>query len=81
MLATPQERRPWLPVASVSRSLDGGLSLPADIAGEDLIRAMQAAPASEYVLVEADGSVYGVLTSDDVDRAFRASAGTSRGAP
>lgn len=33
---------------------------------------MQATPAAEYLLVEPDGSVYGVLLSVDVDRQFDA---------
>ena len=70
VLATPEERRPWLSVASVARRLESGMALSADLAGEDLVRAMQRVPAPEYVLTEADGSVYGVLTSNDVDRAF-----------
>ena len=48
--------------------------LPADIVGEDLVRAMSRNPAEEYVLVEEDGSIYGVLTTADVDRAFEAGA-------
>jgi hypothetical protein len=71
-VATPQERRAWIPVATVSRTLTKGTTLPADIAGEPLIRAMQSAPAAEYLLVEPDGSVYGVLLSADVDRQFNA---------
>jgi Zn-dependent protease/CBS domain-containing protein len=72
VLATPDERRPWLPVETVSRTIEPGLMLPADIAGEPMIRAMQRTPAKEYLLLEHDGSVYGVLVSDDVDRAFAA---------
>jgi Zn-dependent protease len=72
LLATPEERRPWLPVEAVARSIEPGLMLPADIAGEDLVRAMQRTPATEYLLLEADGGVYGVLTTSDVDRAFAA---------
>jgi Zn-dependent protease len=72
LLATPEERRPWLPVSTVARSVDHGLSLPVSIAGEELVRAITSAPASEYLLVEDDGSIYGVLTTGDVDRAFRA---------
>jgi hypothetical protein len=45
----------------------------ADLSGEPLIRAMQATPATEYLLLEPDGSVFGVLTSEDVDKAFAAS--------
>jgi Zn-dependent protease len=71
LLATPEDRRPWVPTSTVARDLAGGLSLPADIGGEDLVQAITRTPASEYVLVESDGSVYGVLTTADVDRAFR----------
>ena len=72
LLATPEERRPWVAVSTVARSVDHGLSLPVSISGEDLVRAITRAPASEYLLVEDDGSIYGVLTTGDVDRAFRA---------
>ncbi|MGH3444469.1 MAG: site-2 protease family protein, partial [Nocardioidaceae bacterium] len=72
VLATPEDRRPWLPVSSVSRTLEPGLRLPADIAGEALIRAMPKTPATEYLLVEADESIFGVLVTADVDRAFAA---------
>jgi hypothetical protein len=34
---------------------------------------MQRTPATEYLLVEPDGSIFGVLTTEDVDRAFAAS--------
>ncbi len=71
LLATPEERRPWVPVSSVSRSLVEGLSLPADIAGEELIVAISRRPADEYLLVETDGSIFGVLATADVDQAFR----------
>lgn len=71
LLATPQERRPWVPVSSVTRTLDAGLRLPADIGGEALVVAINRTPAAEYLLVEPDGSVYGVLATADVDRAFR----------
>jgi Zn-dependent protease/CBS domain-containing protein len=72
LAATPEERRPWVPVSAVTRTLEAGLTLPADAAGEALLRAMQRTPASEYLLVEADGSVYGVLSTRDVDKAFAA---------
>lgn len=72
VLATPEDRRPWLSVEAVSRTIEPGLTLSADIGGEPLLRAMQRTPATEYVLIEADGSIYGVLVADDVDRAFAA---------
>ena len=69
--ATPEERRPWVSTSSVARTLDARLQLPVAIAGEDLVSAISRYPAGEYLLVEDDGSVYGVLTTADVDRAFR----------
>jgi Zn-dependent protease len=72
LMATPEERRPWLAVSTVARGVDDGLSLPVGISGEELVRAMSRTPANEYLLLEDDGSVYGVLTMADVDEAFRA---------
>ena len=69
--ATPEESRPWIPVSAVSRTLDGGLTLPAGIYGEELILAMGRRQSDEYLLVEDDGSILGVLTTADVDKAFR----------
>ena len=74
LLATPEERRAWIPVSDVARTLEAGLVLPADIAGEELILAMSHTPAEEYVLVEEDGSLFGVLATVDVDRAFEEGA-------
>lgn len=70
VLATPDDRRPWMTAGSVARAVETGLTLPADIEGEGLIRAIQATPASEYVLLEGDGSVFGILVTHDVDLAF-----------
>jgi Zn-dependent protease/CBS domain-containing protein len=71
LAATPEERRPWLATSTVTRSVDDGLSLPVGLSGEELVRAMNRAPASEYLLLDDDGSLFGVLTTADVDRAFR----------
>lgn len=68
--AVPEQRRPWIEIGDVSRGLRPDLTLPADLSGEELIVALRRAPASEYLLVEPDGQVYGVLTVKDVDRAF-----------
>lgn len=74
LLSVPEERRPWVPVSSVSRSLHEGLVLPADASGEELILAMARTPSSEYALVEPDGTLYGLLATVDVDTAFEAGA-------
>lgn len=75
VLATPEARRASVPVSSVARTVQAGQSLPADAAGEELVLAMQRHPAPEYLLVEPDGRLYGVLVTGDVDRAFGAGAG------
>ena len=68
--ATPDERRPWVACSAVARDLRPGLLLDADLGGEDLLTAMRTTPATEYVLVEPSGDVYGVLATTDVDAAF-----------
>jgi len=70
LTSTPPDRRPWQPISSVSRTMEDGLVLSADLTGEDLVRAITRTPATEYLLVETDGSVYGVLSTADVDEAF-----------
>ncbi|UGQ10685.1 site-2 protease family protein [Yinghuangia sp. ASG 101] len=70
VVETPEQRRPWVSVGPLSRDLRPGMRVAADLAGEDLLTALRATPASEYLVVEADGSVYGVLARGDVERAF-----------
>lgn len=72
VLSTPAERRPWVPCGDLARRLEDGLSLSADLGGEELLRVMGRTPATEYLLTEADGSVFGVLVTADVDAAFKA---------
>ncbi|WKN50519.1 site-2 protease family protein [Nocardioides sp. Arc9.136] len=71
LLATPEDRRPWVATSTVARTLEDGLRLPASLSGEELVRAISRTPAAEYLLVEPDGAVFGVLSTADVDRAFR----------
>ena len=68
--ATPEERRPWIEVGALARTLEPNMVLSADLSGLDLIKAVQAAPASEYLLIEPSGQVYGVLAATDLDIAF-----------
>jgi len=69
-LLVSYERRPWIEVGSLARALEPGIVLSADLAGMDLIEAVQRAPASEYLLVEPSGQVFGVLATSDLDHAF-----------
>ncbi|GAB2862651.1 site-2 protease family protein [Nocardioides pacificus] len=71
LLATPEERRPWLPVSSIARSIEPGLTLSSSLSGEDLVVALGSTPASEYLVVDENGHLFGVLSTADVDRAFR----------
>jgi Zn-dependent protease len=68
--AVPAERRPWIAVESVARTLDRGRTLAADLAGDDVIRAVQANPAPSYLVVSGeDGQdVVGVLRTADLAR-------------
>jgi len=68
--ATPEERRPWIEVGSLARSLSPEMVLSANLSGMDLIKAVQQAPASEYLLIEPSGQVFGVLAAADLDMAF-----------
>ncbi|MDQ3664028.1 MAG: site-2 protease family protein [Actinomycetota bacterium] len=72
VLATPADRRPWVQTGTLARTVEPGLLLAADLEGEALFRAMKQMPASEYVLVEPDGSVHGLLVTNDVAEAFSA---------
>ena len=68
--ATPEERRPWIEVGTLARSLEPGMVLSADLSGMDLIQAVQQAPSSEYLLTEPSGRIFGVLAASDLDIAF-----------
>jgi Zn-dependent protease len=65
--AVPLERRPWVPVDSVARSIDPGRTLRADLSGEDVIKAVQANPAPTYLVVSG-ADVVGVLRTADLAR-------------
>jgi Zn-dependent protease len=70
VMATPPQRRPWIEVGSLARAIEPGIVLPADLSGIDLIEAVQRSPATEYLLIEPSGQVFGVLATSDLDHAF-----------
>jgi Zn-dependent protease/CBS domain-containing protein len=70
VMATPPQRRPWVETGSMARSIDPTLVLSADLQGMALLDAISRAPASEYLLVESSGQVYGVLAARDLDQVF-----------
>ena len=70
VMATPTERRPWIDVGTLARTIDPSLVLNADIGGMALLDALRRAPATEYLLTEESGEVYGVLAARDLDQVF-----------
>lgn len=70
VVATPEARRPWISVSAVTRSVDDSVVLTADLAGEELVKAMQRRPTSEYLVVEpGTEEIVGVIATADVERA------------
>lgn len=63
--AVPVERRPWVAVDTVARGLEGIRAIPSGLRGEEVIRAVQADPGSEY-LVTTGQDVVGVLHIADL---------------
>ncbi|HUW17331.1 MAG TPA: site-2 protease family protein [Actinomycetes bacterium] len=76
--AIPEERRPWVTVTQVSRTLEPGRTVSAELSGDELLRWMDDHPASEYLVVQPDGGIFGVLSRGDVQRAVDALAGRQR---
>ncbi|MFD8084360.1 site-2 protease family protein [Kitasatospora sp. NPDC059722] len=70
--AVPEHRRPWVAVGPLARDLEPGLRLSADLTGEDLLHAVRATPAGEYLVVESDGRVYGVVALTDIEQRLTA---------
>nr|WP_020518607.1 site-2 protease family protein [Actinoplanes globisporus] len=64
----PVDRRPWVAVDTVSRSRDAVPALRLGLTGEQVVRALQAHPAGQYVVTTGeDGKdVVGVLRVGDV---------------
>jgi Zn-dependent protease/CBS domain-containing protein len=63
-------RRPWTTVADVSRSLEPGLVISDTMSGADLLHLVRSTPASEYLVIGADGISRGVMATVDLARAL-----------
>ncbi|GAA1076419.1 site-2 protease family protein [Nocardiopsis metallicus] len=63
-------RRDWVPVADVSRALTGHSTVAADLEGEELLQELTRSPLPEYLVLEADGTLLGVLRAVDVNAAM-----------
>ncbi|WP_030684345.1 site-2 protease family protein [Streptomyces sp. NRRL B-1347] len=70
IVGVPEHRRPWVTVSGLAQDITEGMRIPADLAGEELLDRLRATPATEYLVVETSGEIYGVLSAADVERAF-----------
>jgi Zn-dependent protease len=72
--AMPAPRRPWVSTGSVARHVSTAELINASWSGEELLARLQVAAASEYVVIDPGGAVYGVLAAADVAKALSGSA-------
>jgi Zn-dependent protease/CBS domain-containing protein len=70
--ALPVQRQPWVSVSDLARPVEAGLVLSTDMSGERLLQAVQATPATEYLVVEPGGTLRGVLARTDLVAALQA---------
>jgi Zn-dependent protease len=70
IVGVPEHRRPWVAVSGLAQDLTEGMRVSVELAGEALIDTLRATPATEYLVVEQTGEIYGVLSTADVERAF-----------
>ncbi|UQI44420.1 site-2 protease family protein [Streptomyces sp. HU2014] len=70
IIGVPEHRRPWVAVSALAQDLKDGMRVSAELGGEELLDTLRATPATEYLVVEETGEVYGVLSTTDVERAF-----------
>ncbi|MFI6090242.1 site-2 protease family protein [Streptomyces sp. NPDC051218] len=70
IVGVPEHRRPWVTVSGLAQDITEGMRISAELAGEELLDTLRATPATEYLVVEASGEIYGVLSAADVERAF-----------
>ncbi|NUP20979.1 MAG: site-2 protease family protein [Streptomyces sp.] len=70
IVGVPEHRRPWVAVSGLAQELTDGMRVSAELSGEALLDALRATPATEYLVVEETGEIYGVLSAADVERAF-----------
>ncbi|MEU5086844.1 site-2 protease family protein [Streptomyces sp. NPDC021356] len=70
IVGVPEHRRPWVAASALAQDLTDGMRISAELAGEPLLDVLRATPATEYLVVEETGEIYGVLSAADVERAF-----------
>ncbi|MFF4321445.1 site-2 protease family protein [Streptomyces sp. NPDC001568] len=68
--SVPEHRRPWVAVSTLAQDLTDGMKVSAELTGEELLDHLRATPATEYLVLETGGTIYGVLSALDVEKAF-----------
>ncbi|MFC9688990.1 site-2 protease family protein [Kribbella sp. NPDC056951] len=69
--AVAANQRPWTTVSEVSTRIGAGHIIGVNDTGEEILKTIREHPASEYLVLDAAGSVYGVLATADIEQAFR----------
>ncbi|MFE1099074.1 site-2 protease family protein [Nocardiopsis alba] len=68
--AISDARRAWVPVSDVARALTEYSRVPVGEEGEELLERLIRHPLPEYLVVDEDGGVFGVLRASDVNAAM-----------
>jgi Zn-dependent protease/CBS domain-containing protein len=69
--AVAPNQRPWTTVGEVSTRIAPGHIIGVNDTGEEILSTLRKNPASEYLVLDPQGQVYGVLATADVEAAFR----------
>jgi Zn-dependent protease/CBS domain-containing protein len=69
--AVPEQRRPWVPVSAVARPIAQESVLPGHLEGAGLLAEISARNAEEFLVLDPEGRVFGVLATSDLDSALR----------
>jgi len=69
--AVAPNQHPWTTVGEVATRIGAGHILGVNDTGEEILASLRRTPASEYLVLDTAGGVYGVLATADVERAFR----------
>ena len=69
--AVAPNQLPWTTVGEVATRIGAGHILGINDTGEEILASLRKTPASEYLVLDVNGEVYGVLATADVERAFR----------
>jgi len=76
--AVPFERRPWVPVSTVTRTLEPESKVRIDATGPMLLDLVRRTSAPEFLVTTVDDRVYGILARRDLEASLAKLAGIPR---